>query len=260
VAAQEVTGKIDLEAKPGTYPSVAGGGIAYKPAMVDCPALDWQFMSSGGTLYFIRKISFLLKKGTEHETSYVFRTKHPLDEKTYEFIVENKDCRFVADIRQQVRTGGDWHSISVKKAMGIAVPNNMQSSPARSKDLNPEDGKIGQLKVTSPNSELGNLDAGDGYQMIGYPFEGGVSACPNVLGNFELGRNYISFYFPIRFVPEINKFQIERVDTDTQQILYLSKSDCRYEITVQLSLLLDGKWTKRAIDQQRQLRFLIQRQ
>jgi hypothetical protein len=258
--AQDITGKIDLESRPGTYPSVAGGGIAYKPTLADCPAFDWQFVASGGSLYFVRKISFLMKKGAENGTSYVFRAKHPLDEQTYEFIVESRDCRFVADIRQQVRSRGGWNNLFVKKALGHAMSDNTQMYSTGGKELNSESGKIDELRGTTPNGELGNLDVGDGYQMIGYVFDGGPSTCLNMFGNFELGRNYMSFYFPIRLVPELNKFQIERVDTNDRQILYFLKGDCRFQITVQLSLLVDGKWTNRVVDQQRQLRFLIQRQ
>jgi hypothetical protein len=79
-------------------------------------------------------------------------------------------------------------------------------------------------------------------------FEGAPAACVEALGDYLVDPDGITFLFVTRLPGGINRFQMERVDSsDDQTRLYLTRGDCRYEITIAASVLHDGQWIARAI-------------
>lgn len=257
-AAQDIVGKIDLESKMKSPPTVAGGGIAYKSSLANCPVFDWQFAASNGELYFITEIPIAFKrKRAENRKDDKFKTPYPLDHQTYQFTVESKNCRFVADARQQVYNDGKWNYVPIAK-----YPHPSLSNEGRHEDMFGYEHDNNELSYPkSKHQGAGSLDIGDGYISSGLRFERVSTVCLDIFGNFELDQDYLRFYFPTGLQPELNRFAIELLDTDNSQSrLYFSKGNCRYELTFKYFFLDSGVWNSRLIENKpRKYRPLIQR-
>lgn len=79
-------------------------------------------------------------------------------------------------------------------------------------------------------------------------FEGAPAACVNAFGDYLIDQDGITFLFVTRLPGGLNLFKMERVDSaDDYARLYLTRGDCRYEITIAASVLHNGQWIARSI-------------
>ena len=93
----------------------------------------------------------------------------------------------------------------------------------------------------------------------------GAKDCFDAVATFQIDQSGVTLLFPANLDGELNRFFIERVDSDTDHsTLYLSRGPCRVGFTISASILREGSWipyhcTTLSIEGTTRLRRLIAR-
>jgi hypothetical protein len=78
---------------------------------------------------------------------------------------------------------------------------------------------------------------------MAFPFEDRPQTCFEAASDFHIERSGIRFAFLTPLPGDLNRFVIERTDLDAnRQRLYFTRGDCRFELTVNQSILRNGEW------------------
>jgi len=175
-----------------------------------------------------------------------------LDDETYRHHVGAEACRVDMDIREQVRHDGIWTSLLLPRTLRPSLSPEERSEALR--ELYDRPSRI-------PPEQFGRyVDARDARRSMGSLLQGGVitlsggldfegvRSCFDVVGDYLIDQRGVAFQFVTNLSTDMNRFVMERIDVDDDHSrLYLTRGDCRIELTVGASILLQGQWVTRSI-------------
>jgi hypothetical protein len=173
----------------------------------------------------------------------------PSDDFTYRLQYARPNCRVDIDIRQQVRSDGDWRSLPViterrpslsEEARQQAVRQRL-GDPALRKDAKPMT-PSDLDKINEMLKPKGPPRWGASTFSMGFPFEEAPRPCLEAFGEYRLAKNSFALAFFAPLPAELNKFVMEGADLDeTHGRIYLTRDDCRFEFTISQSAIRDGQ-------------------
>jgi hypothetical protein len=249
-AAQKASDRVDLDtiAKEPRFaglPSVrpAAVQIAFAETEAACPERHGNLQMSGGEL----RLHQLFTRSYRPESSFPPRNIKPIDDEGYQYEIATKDCRIQLDVRLQIRRDGAWTSLSLPWTTLPSIPPAEKSTALnRLREQAREKAKSGP---PASNRVIGSppvktmLGEEMGAQSEGFFFENAPKPCVEAVGTYALDRDGAIFSFMAGLPGDINRFVIERADADAYRgRLYFVQGDCRYEITVGMSVWYHYDW------------------
>ena len=249
--AQPTNDRIDLDAiakapriagLPAVRPAAAQIGFAESEAV--CPERHGNLQISGGEL----RLHQLFTRSYRPVRSFPSKDIKPVDDESYQYEIASKNCRIQLVVRLQVRQDGVWTSLSLPWTARPSIPPDEKramlneligQSRERAKSRAPaESAPIGRKPVQTM------LGQGLGGLSEGFAFEGAPTTCVDAVGTYAFDRDGATFSFMAGLPGDINHFVIERADVDAYRgRLYFLQGDCRYEITIGMSLWYHYDWT-----------------
>jgi hypothetical protein len=145
-------------------------------------------------------------------------------------------CQMEIAIRQHLRRDGAW----VPLHRATRLPGVYADSPAPSPN---KERTVAQKERDDTLRAIG--DAGRLATFGGFTFGFGDSPeiCVEAIGDYRVDRTGLQFTFFVPLPDELNRFVIERADPDANHgRLYFVHGDCRWELTVSMSVRRDGRW------------------
>lgn len=247
-AGQQVSGRADLELLADLpHSQLVAARVAFsKDSAVVCPHDHVILQMNRGVL-------------AQHRAS-VMRPAEPaveflrtIDDTAYGYRVGLAQCRFELAIRQQVRQpDGSWRSLLVARTRrpGLTpderramVDDQLRTAPRIGAE------EAARHRRAYEGRATGSLGQGlFGVTRAGAVFEDAPAVCIEGIGNVVADTDGVTIGFLSGLPGDLNRFAIERADThDDRSSIYLTKADCRYEITVGASVLKDGQWRARSV-------------
>jgi hypothetical protein len=251
-AAQEPSGRLDLDLMAALPRSeLVAARIVFTKSNAKCPEDQGIVNAADGLLTFHRASVF-------QRALQTMETFRPIEDDAYRSRIAGSDCRVDLIVRQQLRgDSGSWTSLLLPARRRPSLSPEEQKEAQRQfaeslsnrpHPVSPED--FGRYRdARGARATMRSLGQGVPFTMnVPVQFEGAPAACVEALGDYLIDPDGITFLFVTRLPGGINRFQMERVDSsDDHARLYLTRGDCRYEITIAASVLHDGQWIARAI-------------
>jgi hypothetical protein len=149
-------------------------------------------------------------------------------------------CQMDITVRQQFRRDGTW--IPSRKYVRPMFPwfiNAPQAAESSDRQEAPPPQKQ-RNDVLSAIGSAGSLPPFGGWT---FTVEDGPETCVEALGDYRTGRSGLQLNFFVPLPGDFNRFVIERADSDANSgRLYFTYGDCRWEVTVSMSIPRDGRW------------------
>ena len=256
--AQEVSGRLDLEAIPplGPWARLVTARVLFAKNDVACPGDFGMVRISAAGFQHYRP----LLPGLGQEQLRIWGaiiappgaiTTPPADD-TQLFRLASRDCRFDITIREQIRReDGSWASLLVPRRSRPSVPEEERRELGRQiverlKSTNPSpDGPPEPLKKAYEAARsIGNLtQGGNGVFSSGALFDEAPETCLEAVGNYLIDQESVAFLFMTALPGDLNRFTIERTEIDADHSrLHLTQGNCRFELTIGKSIRRDGEW------------------
>lgn len=166
------------------------------------------------------------------------------DDFTYRRRLAMEACRIDVDITQQQKRDGEW--IPLLSLERPNAPERPSAAPSRKIDEPPA---MSSARIEAfdrhmrARAHAGNLLqgwAGTSRGSIGFE---GAKDCFDAVATYRIDQLGLTLLFPAGLEGELNRFFIERVDTDADHsTLFLSRGSCRVGFTISASILRDGVW------------------
>lgn len=220
-------------------------GISFHAANVTCPEESWQIATARGFHKYVR-----FNASSHRSNSAKVTRVFALDDRTYRLRIENSDCRFDFDLREQVLKDGKWQSLLLPRSKRPSLSREEQQTAVRDelerrRSEQPSEGRLpadGEIAV-------GFNALADNWISASLVFEDAPSACVDSLSSYQLGQDTFRVSFVTGITPEASRLSIERVDAeDGHSSLYLRRANCRYEVAARYSTLHDGIWSTRMVN------------
>jgi len=218
--------------------------FVFQDSGLDCPEDRWTISVLNGTL----KTSHLNLPPFEQATFPTHMKNDPSDDFTWRLQYVRPNCRVEIDIREQVRSDGEWKSLLVEKERRPSL-----SEQGRQEAVRRRLGDLGLLKESKPAIQLepgkklvfgskGPPRWSGGTFSWGVGFDDAPRLCMEAIGEFVLAKDKVAMAFFGPLPGELNKFVLDGTDLDDYHArIYLTKDDCRFEFTINQSAIRDGK-------------------
>jgi hypothetical protein len=246
--AQEPNGRIDLNVVSDQgFPTIVVARASFAEGDRQCPEDIVTLRISGGTLALIRPIPTDPRPQSEWHA-----TMQPTDDETQQYRVWTSTCRLEIAVRQYVRHDESWESLLVPKQQRPSVPmeerrelqHQFEENLRRPKDTTSASREWLDRYSAASKEMRGWRETGSGAMRWAFGFEEKPATCFEAIGDFHIERSGIRFSFLTALPGDLNRFVIERTDLDAnRQRLYFSRGNCRFELTINQSVLRDGEWT-----------------
>jgi hypothetical protein len=250
-SAQEPSGRVDLDLMasiPGSQLVV--GRVAFTETAAACPHEfgTLRFRSDGGIAHLMA-FGFLLTADGRWGTT-------ELDDETYRHRVATDTCRVDVDIGEQVRRDNVWTSVLLPRMRRPSLSAEERSEAERHyrdslldrPDPIPltEFGRY--VDARNARGTVGSLRQGVGGTIReGLGFDG-AQPCFDAVGDYLIDQRGVAFQFVTNLPGELNRFLMERVDIDDgHSRIYLTRGDCRFELTISAAVLSGDQWVPRSI-------------
>jgi hypothetical protein len=249
-AAQEPSGRIDLDVVSASpFPTFVVGRVAFGESDSACPEDRGTLRISGGTLALMR---LTISADRRPESSWQ-ATMLPIDDETQHYRIGTSTCRMDIAVRQQLRRDGPWTSLLVPRQQRPSVPpeerrellRRYQETLGTPKEPTPALSEMVERLRAADNARRtgGSLGVGGGTFRWPFAFEDKPQTCFEAFGDYRIERAGLLLSFLTGLPGDLNKFVIERTDLDASSSrLHLTRDDCRFELTVGMSILRDGQW------------------
>ena len=161
------------------------------------------------------------------------------DDFTYRRRLAMESCRIDLDISEQRKQDGEWIPL-----LSLQRPN----APSSRKSDDPPALSSAQHEAYDRHmrarAHAGNLLQGRGWTIKSVAGFEGAKDCFDAVATYRIDQLGLTLLFPAGLEGELNRFFIERVDSDADHsTLYLSRGSCRVGFTISASILRDGVWT-----------------
>jgi hypothetical protein len=248
--AQDVSGRIDLDAIAPVHRVVMARLVFSKTAAVSCPQDFGILRISPAGIWHHRP----LLPGRPAVASG-FISNLPNDE-THLFRVATPDCRFDIAVRQQILQDDNWVSLLVTKRRRPSLSADerreldrqfLAQLKDRAKSRTPEESARLRKAAEALNS-IGSLM--QGALMLGTrgAFDDAPATCFEAIGSYVIDPEGVTFLFATGLPGDLNRFVIDRTDIDDERSrLHLTQGDCRFELTISKSARSDGRWQAVAV-------------
>jgi hypothetical protein len=249
VSAGEPDVHLDLAASTA-FPNFFAIPFVFEDSNLECPEDRWTMTVSKGML----KIHHLnlppMEPPTDRMPSMHHMKPDPSDDVTYRLRYVGSNCHVDIDIRQQVRSEGEWKSLLVveerrpslsEEARQEAVRRRLGNLALPSKDAKP----MTQADLDKINAMLRSKGpprwAGSTFAM-GFPFDAAPSSCMEVMGEYLITKNSFALSLFAPLPGELNKVVMDGTDLDEAHArIYLTRDDCRFEFTISQSAVRNGE-------------------
>jgi hypothetical protein len=235
----------DLSAPP-RVPSFWTVPFVFQDSGLDCPDERWTMTVSNGLL----STYHLNLPPIESPIVPTHIKNDPIDDFTYRLQYVRPNCRVDIDVRQQVRTDGEWKPLLVTKERRPSLSEEARQEAVRRRlgDLAlPKDSKPAtQSDVAKRLNEMFGSKGPPRWRAStfswGVVFDEAPRSCMEVVGEYVMAKDRFAMAFFAPLPAELNKFVMEGTDLDDYHArIYLTKDDCRFEFTISQSAIRDGK-------------------
>jgi hypothetical protein len=208
--------------------------FVFEDSNLDCPEGRWTITISDGVL----RTHYLSLPPIE-QASVGMKTD-PSDDFTYRLQYIRPNCRVDIDIREQVRSDGEWKSLAVTEERRPSIPKEMRQEAERrrlsSLPLPKDEKPMTQSDLDKLSSMLrpkgGPRWAASTFAM-GFPFDEAPPFCMELIGEYRMTKNSFGLALFVPLPGELNKVVMDGVDLDQSHgRIYLTKNDCRFEFTI----------------------------
>lgn len=161
-----------------------------------------------------------------------------------------ESCRIDVDISEQQRRNSEWVPLlSDQRPEAIADRLSRKADPPVWSPAQLE----AYERDKNARAHIGNLRQGLTETVrSGVEFEG-AKDCFDAVAIYRIDQLGVTLLFPAGLNGELNRFFIERVDSDADHsTLYLSRGSCRVGFTISASVLRNGVWSPLPIAPPRQ--------
>jgi hypothetical protein len=175
---------------------------------------------------------------------------HPTDDFTYRLQYVRQSCHFDIDIRQQVRSDGEWKSLPVieERRPSLSAQDRLQATQRRLSDLGfplKQSKPLTQTDVDKTNEMLRSKRKprwAASTMSIGFPFDAAPQSCIEVLGEYRFTKNSFALALFAPLPGGLNRVVMDASDLDEAHgRIYLAHDDCRFEFTISQSLVRNGQ-------------------
>ncbi len=247
--AQEPSGRVDLDlmaADPGSQ--LVAGRVEFTTSGVVCPhEFGTLLLRSNGTIVILKALGI----AADPYTGIVGNLA--LDDQTYRHRIAIDTCRVDIDIAEQVRRNEVWTSVLLPRILRPGLSAEERSEALRqSLDRHHDPVPLAQwgryADARKARSTMGTLRQGIFAEISDrLPFDG-AQPCFDAIGDYLTDQRGVEFHFVASLPGQLNRFVMERVDIDDDHSrLYLTHSDCRFELTISASILAQNEWVPRSI-------------
>jgi hypothetical protein len=247
--AQEPSGRIDLDlmaANPA--PQLVAGRVEFTTSEAVCPReFGTLLFRANGTIVILRAL------GTAADPFGGIERNAALDDQTYRHRNAMDTCRVDIDIAEQVRRNEVWTSVLLPRTRRPSLSAEERSEAERQyRDSHRDPVPLADwgryVDARNARSTMGTLRQGIFTEISeGLPFDGG-QPCFDAIGDYLIDQRGVEFHFVTSLPGDLNRFVMERVDIDDDHSrLYLTHGDCRLELTISASILVQNEWVPRSI-------------
>ena len=160
------------------------------------------------------------------------------DDFTYRRRLAMESCRIDVDISEQQKQDGEWIPL-----LSLERPN----APSSRKNDDPPAMSPAEIEASDRHMRVrahaGNLLQGWTATFKSVAGFEGAKDCFDAVATYRIDQLGVTLLFPAGLEGELNRFFIERVDSDADHsTLYLSRGSCRVGFTISASILRDGVW------------------
>jgi hypothetical protein len=165
------------------------------------------------------------------------------DDFTYRRRRAMESCRIDVDISEQQKRNGAWVPLLSSARTNAPAKGEISAAPA----MSPTEDEAYERHINA-RGHIGNLRQGVTLTFrSGVEFEG-AKDCFDAVATYRIDQLGVTLLFPAGLKGELNRFFIERVDSDADHsTLYLSRGSCRVGFTISASVLREGSWVPLAI-------------
>jgi hypothetical protein len=241
--AQEPSGRIDLDlmaADPVSH--LVAGRVEFSTTEAVCPhGFGTLRFRADGAIFNLAALDF-----PPNATGGVAGTA-ALDDQTYRHRIAANACRVDIDIAEQVRRNEVWTSVLLPRTRRPSLSAEERSEAERQYADSHRD-SVPLAHAGNASSAMGTLRQGI-FATIreGLGFDG-AQPCFDAVGDYLIDQRGLAFRFVTSLPGDLNRFVMERVDIDDDHSrLYLTHSDCRFELTISASILAQNEWVPRSI-------------
>ncbi len=160
------------------------------------------------------------------------------DDFTYRRRLATESCRIDVDISEQQKRDGEWRPLLSLQRPNAPSSRKNDDRPA----MSPAELGVYDRHMRA-RAHAGNLLQGwtaTFKSVVGFE---GAKDCFDAVATYRIDQLGVTLLFPAGLEGKINRFFIERVDSDADHsTLYLSRGSCRVGFTVSASVLRDGVW------------------
>jgi hypothetical protein len=166
------------------------------------------------------------------------------DDFTYRRRLAMEACRIDLDITEQQKRDGEW--IPLLSLLRPNAPERPRTTPSHAIDEPPAKSSA-RLEAFDRHlrarAHAGNLLQGWIATSKGSVGFEGAKDCFDAVATYRIDQLGLTLLFPAGLDGELNRFFIERVDTDADHsTLFLSRGSCRVGFTISASIFRDGVW------------------
>jgi hypothetical protein len=218
--------------------------FVFEDSKLDCPEDRWTMTVSNGLL----GIHHLNVPPIEPSTDRM--RVDPSDDLTYRLEYFRLNCRVDIDIRQQVRSGGEWKSLLVPEARRPSL-----SKEARQEAIRRSLDALGLPTTDAKRLTQSDIDRiNEKFKPKGpprwtastmtwrFPFDAAPRSCMEVMGEYRITKNSFALAFFAPLAGELNRVVMDGADLDEAHAqIYLTHDDCRFEFTISQSAVRDGQ-------------------
>jgi hypothetical protein len=235
--AQKSSGHIDLEDMSGVGPRLVVVRVMISKTDAICPQQTGTFrIGPHGSVYDI----LLVRRGDQYWR--MDATPDP-DDFTFRRRVTTDSCRIDIDISEQQKRNDEWVLLSQKSSTRA---NAGSDDVARKTDDPPAMSHAeheAYRRAEQALAHAGNLRQGVTLTLAGGVGFEGMDGCFEAAGTYLIDQGGVTLLFQTGLGPELNRFFIERVDSDADHsTLYLSNGSCRVGFTISASTMNNESW------------------
>jgi hypothetical protein len=241
-AAQQPSGHIDLDAiarlPRGFVPGdVVVTGVSFAETDVQCPEDHGTLRASGRQIMYLR-ISTPPSDDPRAPRGWV-GIGNGYDTVGFRSLAPH--CQLDIGIRQQFRRDGAW--MPAHKYVRPILPWFTRNEPQAAESSGRQEAPPAQKQRNDVLGAIGSAGSLPPFGGWTFTVEDGSETCVEALGEYRTGRTGLQLNFFVPLPGDLNRFVVERADSDANSgRLYFTYGDCRWEVTVSMSVARDGRW------------------